>query len=588
MKLRTCVTSSGEFAIGIHEPGFHVGNFRENDPVRPLGACNDGTDVSNAANFPPGDVNEPRADVILEIANPFPFRGATFIIKRSADRLAENPSAISLPKRPEVSLSGTVETWLGEALSPSRLDSLFRLLPTPLLLALAANATDPGDLMRIADACCEFERDPESLRPTGLRYEKDERGNIRAKIKDHTLCEVLANNLFLPEDYREVMVLRPGVQGSSEIVGEFQANGGTSHVFEYLRRNSYIPWGHYAANMADDAVRYRIGDLSETDIRGMRHLYYQRTYARLADELGITVPTRRKTMSVADLERLRTDIMHTLSASGNGNPLGFTATLWGWNFGFDFSPSGYRLHASHQQIHQQYCMIPNAFSRVKTAGSDETGKPGDEAPDTFAFGDLIADFTARFKRLHRTDFFTAYLRAIRNNRRMDGRKDREESLIVYEDERVLLFVPKAQTSQWELQLMTAAPVGHILEADAGTRASLDRAMWIAVTVLERMGARMITTIEGSKRFDSSDTDQRLLYCFLPKLPYSPGSFTEAQLRWINGHYPEDFALACRRQAADLGIGGQAPLEGMSFGSHDEGAPIRAGKKIKGFPVKKNV
>jgi len=260
-------------------------------------------------------------------------------------------------------------------------------------------------------------------------------------------------------------------------------------------------------------------------------------------------------MSIADLERLRTDIMHTLSDGGKGKPLGFTATLWGWNFGFDFSPSGYRLHASHQQVHQQYCMIPGAFSRVHTAGPDQAAQSGGEPPDTFAFGDLIADFTARFKRLNGTDFFAAYLRAIRNNRRMDGRTDREESLIVYEDERVLLFAPKAQTSQWELQLMTAAPVGHILEADAGTRASLDRAMWIAVTVLERMGARMITTIEGSKRFDSPDTDQRLLYCFLPKLPYSPGSFTEAQLRWINGHYPEDFAAACRFKAADLNICG---------------------------------
>lgn len=555
MKLRTCVTSSGEFAIGIHEPGFHVGNFRENDPVSSLGTCGDGTRVSNVVNFPPGDVDEPRAEDIIEVANPFPFRGATFIIKRSADRLAENPSAISLPKRPRVSLSGTLETWLGEALSPSRLDSLFQLLPTPLLLALAANATDPEDLMRIADYCCEFERDPESLRPTGLRYIKDGGGNLRAGIKDHALYEVLANNVFLPEDYRQVMVLRPGVQGSSEIVGEFQADGGRCHVFEYLRRNSYIPWGHYAANMADDAVRYRIDDLSETDIRGMRHLYYQRTYARVADELGIAVPARRRTMSIADLERLRMDIMHTLADGGKGKPLGFTATLWGWNFGFDFSPSGYRLHASHQQVHQQYCMIPGAFSRVHTAGPDQAAQSGDEPPDTFAFGDLIADFTARFKRLNGTDFFAAYLRAIRNNRRMDGRTDREESLIVYEDERVLLFVPKAQTSQWELQLMTAAPVGHILEADAGTRASLDRAMWIAVTVLERMGARMITTIEGSKRFDSPDTDQRLLYCFLPKLPYSPGSFTEAQLRWINGHYPEDFAAACRCKAADLNFCG---------------------------------
>jgi hypothetical protein len=29
-----------------------------------------------------------------------------------------------------------------------------------------------------------------------------------------------------------------------------------------------------------------------------------------------------------------------------------------------------------------------------------------------------------------------------------------------------------------------------------------------------MGARIITGIEYSKRFDNPDTDQRLLYCFL--------------------------------------------------------------------------
>jgi len=39
----------------------------------------------------------------------------------------------------------------------------------------------------------------------------------------------------------------------------------------------------------------------------------------------------------------------------------------------------------------------------------------------------------------------------------------------------------------------------------------------------------------------------LLYAFLPRLPESPGAFSEAQLRWINGHYPEDFAAACRRR-----------------------------------------
>jgi hypothetical protein len=26
-----------------------------------------------------------------------------------------------------------------------------------------------------------------------------------------------------------------------------------------------------------------------------------------------------------------------------------------------------------------------------------------------------------------------------------------------------------------------------------------------------------------------------------------GAFSEAQLRYINGHYPEDFAIACRQE-----------------------------------------
>jgi len=39
-----------------------------------------------------------------------------------------------------------------------------------------------------------------------------------------------------------------------------------------------------------------------------------------------------------------------------------------------------------------------------------------------------------------------------------------------------------------------------------------------------------------------------------KLPESPGAFTEAQLRWINGHYPEDFAAACRSRLSDIEVG----------------------------------
>lgn len=61
---------------------------------------------------------------------------------------------------------------------------------------------------------------------------------------------------------------------------------------------------------------------------------------------------------------------------------------------------------------------------------------------------------------------------------------------------------------------------------------------------------MITSIEYSKPVVKGDDDQRLLVAFLPRLPESPGAFSEAQLRWINGHYPEDFALACRRHHSE--------------------------------------
>jgi hypothetical protein len=77
------------------------------------------------------------------------------------------------------------------------------------------------------------------------------------------------------------------------------------------------------------------------------------------------------------------------------------------------------------------------------------------------------------------------------------------------------------------------------------RRSLDRAILVTARVLGSMGARMVTTIEYSKPVVDGSRDQRLLVAFLPRLPESPGAFSEAQLRWINGHYPEDFARACR-------------------------------------------
>jgi len=129
--------------------------------------------------------------------------------------------------------------------------------------------------------------------------------------------------------------------------------------------------------------------------------------------------------------------------------------------------------------------------------------------------------------------------------RIDGSAEKDRSLIVLEHQGVILFVPKAQTSQWELQIMPVEPVGNILEADIRMRRALDETLLAAYRILEAMGARLITGLEFSKRFDSTDPDQRLLYSFLPRLPESPGAFSESQLRWITPHYPEDFAAACR-------------------------------------------
>ena len=144
---------------------------------------------------------------------------------------------------------------------------------------------------------------------------------------------------------------------------------------------------------------------------------------------------------------------------------------------------------------------------------------------------------------------------------MDGRKAEElqSSLILWEDEHAILFVPKAQTSQWELQLMALQNsdgkiIGNILDADSSARDSLNYGIFAAQKALAGLGARMVTSIEYPKRISSEAPDkQHLLYSFLPRLPESPGAFSEAQLRYINGHYPEDFAAACRLQLTKAGI-----------------------------------
>jgi hypothetical protein len=86
----------------------------------------------------------------------------------------------------------------------------------------------------------------------------------------------------------------------------------------------------------------------------------------------------------------------------------------------------------------------------------------------------------------------------------------------------------------------------VIEADSAVRHSLDCGILKAQQVLAGLGAAMVTSIEYSKRIGVQN-GQRLLYSFLPKLPWSMGAFSEAQGRYILGHYPEDFAAACRRQ-----------------------------------------
>lgn len=545
MNLRSCVDPSGKFIYGIHRPAFHVVNLRENDFIDPLGIMDDGGPIENQANFPPGPVEEPSADIIYEIPNPFPFRGVTYIARPWAEKKAENPSAIRLPDMPSLSFSNTLEKWFRDApLPPEKKTALIKTLPPPLQLALAETSTDPADLICLANISCEFVFDRETCRPRGLRYRKDEKATPRPMIFDYVLYEVIANNPWLPDDYKRVMVLKPGVQGESEIVGEWNdiPAGGNTHVFEYLRRNSYIPWGHYAANLADDAVRYRVADLTATDMQALRHLYYQRTYVRMARSLGIDAEWDRRCLTEAEVEALRIRIMAALESSTVRRSLKFTRTLWGWNFGFGFAPTRYRLHASHQQIHQQYALVPAMVAANFSKNPENSGDPMTAA---YACGDQIADFIRRYLEQTGRDFFEAYLEAIETNRRMDGRKA-ESSLVIYRDAHVILFVPKAQTSRWEVQIMTCDPVGNILEADTDTRRSIDQAILTVVQILEKMGAKMITCIEYSKAFNAPyNLDQRLMYAFLPRLPDSPGAFSEAQLRWINGHYPEDFAAACR-------------------------------------------
>jgi hypothetical protein len=551
-KLRTCVTPEKRFVYGIHKPSYTVSNLRAGKQIERLGAISGEKgrtpeQQDNLGNFPDGPLSIGKADWIFEIPNPFPFRGSTYIDQEWAEASAADYRRMSLPAREQVSLTQTLHQ-AGVA------ETILSKLPGPLLLALATCSTDPQDLVQLAELSCGIEKDQMGV-PLGLHYRRNKQGRIRPVLHNHALFEAVANNPALPDSYKKIMVLRPGAQGGSEIVGDWsgsdvvkdaRATADTTHVFEYLRRNSYIGGGHYAANMADDAVRYAVKDLSAVDMQGLRHLYYQRTYVRLAEQLGLDLPVAQQGLSPEELEILRQKIGQAINSREFSSP----ATLWGWNFGFDYAPSGYRLHASHQQIHQQYAMIPETVAAF--AGDPEVATGAFAA---FGCGDMVAEVAHHYREQYGTNFFDDYIGCIRNNGRMDGRADRENSLVVWEDEQVMLFVPKAQTSQWELQLMAlndqqGRAVGNIVEADPLMRASLDRGILMAQKALAGLGARMVTSIEYPKRIGGRGEDgQHLLYAFLPRLPESPGAFSEAQLRFINGHYPEDFAAVCRQQLA---------------------------------------
>lgn len=527
--LTTSIQPDGRFRVGRHTPSYTVANLRERDCRCTLGQLADGTEVGNTANFPAGDVTVAGTRTIYEIPNPFPFRGCTYIDSGWADARAADPGSIRMAPPPQVSL----RTVLDRHCSAAAVREIVSQLPLPLRYQLAASSTDSEELTWLAHSCCRFVCAADGT-PAGVRYQ-EQNGRIRPEIDDFELFETIANNQYLPDNYKEIMVLRPGVQGGSEIVGDYRH--GATEVFEYLRGNSYIPWGHYAANCAPAAIRYRIADLSDEDMVGLRHLYYQRVFVILADRLGIAPEVRRRRLSGEELEALRQAIVARLAA-GNTDVEAF-ATLWGWNFGYDFSGSGYRLHASHQMIHQQYALVPQWVD-----DADGSVFPA------YCCGDLVAEVVARYREEYHSDFFNDYLLALANNTRTDGGTGRQ-SLVVWEDDRVVLFVPKAQVSQWELQLLVKAdcaggPVGNVVEADTSVRSSIDTGMLKAQQVLARLGATMVTSIEYAKRLGTAN-GQRLLYAFLPKLPWSMGGFSEAQGRFILGHYPEDFAEACRRR-----------------------------------------
>jgi len=547
-ELRSCVAPDGRFLAGRHDPSYHVLNHRLDDEIMVLGHDQDGRPVDNEVNFPEGDLFFDHTDPVFEIPNAFPFWGTTYILGRVALQAAETGLRFSFLPKEEGSFG---ENGLVSALAAGQLrdengrPADLSQLPRPLLLAIAQTCRDPEILAALCPLCCSMEFD-EAGRPVGLRFRTGGSGRPCPDIRDRDLFETLGNNPALPDEYKRVMLLNPGVQGENPIMGEYFFKDQV-HIWEYLRSNSYIPWGHFASNMAQDSIRYSAEELTLEDIKGLRHLYYQRIYSKLAVSLGMAL-YKRGLFTPDELDRLRARCLDEIRGRcREGTEIPFTATLWGWNYGYDFSPSGMRLHASHQQIHQQFALIPG---RVEVVEGSSKGRMN--TLPSYAVGDQVEAFLRRYLEVHGVEFFQAFFKAVESNRRLDGRRDRPESLVIFEDENVLLMVPKAQRSQGEVQVVAKGGVGNIVEADTGARASLDRAIFMAIKSLAAMGAKMVTCYEVSARFDR-EIDQALIYCFLPRHPHSPGAFSERQGRWITGHFPEDYAECFRKAAESQGL-----------------------------------
>lgn len=238
MQTHTCITPKGDFIYGIHKPTYRVTNLRSSETISSLGCDDKNQEIDNRINYPSGHISIENAGWVYEIPNALFFKGRTYINKSWADKTAENPLSISLPSQRQTSLT---KLLLDNSVTQKKCSDIFSSMPAPIKLALATASTDPDDLELLARNSCELVFEKDTGRPRGLKFCSTETGEKTPVIFDHTIFDSVANNINLSDDYKEAMVLRPGAQGTSEIVGEWHdENEGNSptHVFEYLRKTA--------------------------------------------------------------------------------------------------------------------------------------------------------------------------------------------------------------------------------------------------------------------------------------------------------------------------------------------------------------